>query len=44
MKKKHYIQPETRVVVLNQQSHILAGSKAESVGVQNYTWQNEVEE
>ncbi len=44
MKRKHYVQPETRVVVLNQQSHILAGSQARNVGVQNYNWQNEVEE
>ena len=44
MNKKDYQKPTTRVVKLQQQCHILAGSQVESVGVQNYNWQTEEEE
>lgn len=42
--KKAYVKPSMEVVVLNQQPALLAGSVAENVGTQNYTWQDEVEE
>ena len=44
MKKKAYVKPSMEVVVLKQQPTLLAGSATESVGTQNYTWQDEVEE
>lgn len=44
MKKKDYQKPTMKVVQLKHQSHILAGSQVESVGVQNYNWQTEEEE
>ena len=43
MKKKAYVKPSMEVVVLKQPT-LLAGSVAENVGTQNYTWQDEVEE
>ena len=42
--KKDYQTPTMKVVKLQHQCHILAGSQVESVGVQNYNWQTEEEE
>lgn len=44
MNKKDYKKPTTKVVKLEQQSHILQSSPAEKVGVQNYGWNNIEEE
>ena len=44
MKRKDYQKPTMKVVKLQHQCHILAGSQVESVGVQNYNWQDEEEE
>ena len=44
MKRKNYETPTMKVVKLQHQCHILAGSQVESVGVQNYNWQTEEEE
>ena len=44
MKRKDYQKPTMKVVKLQHQCHILAGSQVESVGMQNYDWQSEVEE
>ena len=44
MKRKDYQKPTMKVVKLQHQCHILAGSQVESVGVQNYNWQTEEEE
>jgi hypothetical protein len=44
MKRKDYQKPTMKVVQLKHRSQILAGSQVESVGVQNYTWQEEDEE
>ena len=44
MNKKDYQKPTMKVVKLQHQGHILAGSQVESVGVQNYNWQTEEEE
>lgn len=44
MKRKNYETPTMKVVKLQHQCHILAGSQVESVGVQNYDWETETEE
>jgi hypothetical protein len=44
MKKKDYQKPTMKVVKLQHQCHILAGSQVESVGMQNYTWHDEIDE
>ena len=44
MKRKNYETPTMKVVQLQHQCHILAGSQVESVDVQNYNWQTEEEE
>ena len=43
MKKKAYVKPSAEVVVLKQQSTLLAGSQGQA-GVQNYNWNEEVTE
>ena len=43
MKKKMYEKPSVEVVVLNQQTALLAGSQGQA-GVQNYNWSTETEE
>ena len=44
MNKKDYQKPTMKVVKLQHQCHILAGSQVESVGTQNYILNNEGEE
>ena len=45
MRKKDYQKPTTMVVPLKQQCHILAGSAKDGhTGVQNYDWNDEIEE
>ena len=41
MKRKDYKRPTLRVVKLQQQAHLLAGSANGSAGVQNYNVQDE---
>ena len=43
MKRKEYRKPTMKVVKLQQQSHILAGSNGQA-GVENYNWNDEEEE
>lgn len=44
MKKKDYQKPTMKVVKLQHQCHILAGSQVESVGMQNYNWHDNIDE
>ena len=44
MKRKTYMTPTMNIVKLQHQSHLLAGSPVESAGVQDYKWNDEVEE
>ena len=41
MKTKDYQKPTTKVVQLQHQCHILAGSEVRSAGVQDYTKQSD---
>ena len=43
MKRKDYERPTMKVVQLQHHCHILAGSNGQA-GVQDYNWNNEVEE
>lgn len=44
MKRKDYEKPTMKVVKLQQQTHLLAGSASGQAGVQNYNWNNYEEE
>lgn len=45
MKKNDYQRPTMKVVQLQHQCHILAGSaKDGQAGVQNYTWHDDIDE
>jgi hypothetical protein len=44
MKRKEYKKPTTKVVILQQKSHILSYSQPQGEGVEDYVWNSYEEE